>query len=115
MIPCCVSPLTECILIHGSHFYSVLILYFSSLFFPSDTSTRSVSNSLFDTETIDISKMIKEILNIIAVNVRFFTTVDILTCIVKLFQHKINWQEILVTTKLYSVLPYQMFLTKIVK
>ena len=58
---------------------------------------------MFDTETNDISKMIKEILNIIAVNVRFYTTVDILTCIVKLLQHKINWQEIKVTTKLYSV------------
>ena len=57
-----------------NNFSSVLILDFS--FFSSDTSTfssSSESNSLFDTETND-SKMIKEILIIIAVNVRFYNS-----------------------------------------
>jgi hypothetical protein len=52
-------------------FCSYSLLFF---FFPSDTSTRSGSNSLFDTETNDINKMIEEILNIIAVNVRFYNS-----------------------------------------
>jgi len=96
-----------------NNFSSVLILYF----FFSDTSTcssSSGSNSLFDTETNDISKMIVEILNIIAVNVRFYNSRYFdMHC--KLFQHKISWQEIIVTTKLYSLLPYQMFFLNIIK
>jgi hypothetical protein len=53
-----------------------------------------VDHPLLDTKTIATSKKIKEILNKKAVNVSFYNS----NIRYKLLQHKINWQEILVTT-----------------
>ena len=61
-----------------------------------------MNHSLFDTKTNDISKMIKKILNKMAIQVSFYNSRYFdMHC--KLLQHKIDWQEIIVTTTIDNI------------
>ena len=61
-----------------------------------------MNHSLFDTKTNDISKMIKKNLDKMAIKVSFYNSRYFdMHC--KLLQHKINWQEIIVTTTIDNI------------